>query len=303
MPRGGHDDVVGRRLDRAERLAVDLAVGDHGREVVARVGAARRGHSVEVHEEVGDHVGVRIALFPLHVGIAAAEQFLSQLQHLGLVGLGHAQDRHDDMQRIVDRDVPGEIALRPDLHHPVDIALRELDRARLQALAQIDGHEPSLGQAAIGAVVLAVHVDQRAQWRNAAGLGVRSAPHRRETRLGLLVHQHRARLVVELVVELLDLKDVGVLGQRPIGPEAVGLSPVHGIGLAQIRKDAMQFDFVAIDGGIGDGVVDSGGHGRSLAKSARLCAPISAREVNSAARRPSLCRHVWCRIWNVRRRR
>ena len=76
---GRDDDVVGGGFDRAERTAVDLAVGDHGRKILAGMGAAFFGHLVEVAEEVGDHVGVRIALLALHVGIAAAEQFLRQL--------------------------------------------------------------------------------------------------------------------------------------------------------------------------------------------------------------------------------
>ncbi len=66
-----------------------------------------------------------LALGAAEVGILGAEDLLREPQHPRLVRLRHAEDAHDHVQRIVERDVAREVALAAELEHAVDEAPRE----------------------------------------------------------------------------------------------------------------------------------------------------------------------------------
>lgn len=92
-------------------------------------------------------------------GILPAEQLLGQSQHHGLLLRRHADDGHDDPQRVRQRDVLHEIALTAHRLHLVDILPgnglhvggETLDRAWL---------EPVAGGIAQFAVLGVIHVDE-----------------------------------------------------------------------------------------------------------------------------------------------
>ncbi len=50
----------------------------------------------------------------LELVVVAAEQFLRELEHHREVGLRHAEQRHDHVQRVIHRDLLDEVALRTD---------------------------------------------------------------------------------------------------------------------------------------------------------------------------------------------
>ena len=93
--------------------------------------------------------------------VLAAEDLLRELEHARLVGLGHAEDAHDDVQRVVERDVAHEVALAVVLEHPVDEAPGEHGQPRADLLPQVRRLEPVVRDRAVAAVLGAVHVDQR----------------------------------------------------------------------------------------------------------------------------------------------
>ncbi len=108
---GGDDEIVRHRFDIGQRFAVDAGVGDRRREILGRMFAARRGHRVEVLE----HVQQRRQLIPfggaaLELAVVAAEQLLGQLEHAREVGFREAQQRHDHVERVIHRDLLGEVA-------------------------------------------------------------------------------------------------------------------------------------------------------------------------------------------------
>jgi hypothetical protein len=91
-------------------------------EVVGGVRLAVGGDAVEVGHEVGDglddarqHVVVALEVFVLR-----AEQLLGEPQHARVVALGQAEDGEDHVQRVLHRDVAGEVALAAELDHLVD---------------------------------------------------------------------------------------------------------------------------------------------------------------------------------------
>ncbi len=233
MPGGGHDHVVGQAVDVGEQFPVDAAVGDRRGQIVGRVRPPVLGQLVEVGEEVHQRLqllfrrGAALVLL-----LVAAEQFLGQLQHPGEVGLGQAQQRHDDVEREVDGHLGDEVALRSHLGHLVDVVLGQLVDAALQR-AHCLGAEPVRADGAHLAVVRVVHVDQRAQ-----------AHPRLQLRLGQVVglggRQQRPGLAQPQVVGPLDVHDVGVLGDREERPVRRLIHPRHRVVRAQPRQRRVQ---------------------------------------------------------------
>ena len=239
MPRGRDDDVIADGLELAEGVAVDLAVGDDGGDVVPWALAAVFGDGVEVGHEVDDHglqAGQRrigaldLLAVPVQVRILRAKQLLRQLQHAVLVLFRHAQHLHHHVQGIEERHVPGEVALVPQRRHAVDKAAGDLADAGLE-LAQVLRHEPGLGQAPVVHVVGVVHLDEGAdQVRAAAGhlLDLLAALDGGEGREGVAV--------VEQLVVPLDLQNVRMARHDPERIAAVRLGDAERHLLAQPRK-------------------------------------------------------------------
>ena len=54
-----------------------------------------------------------VELAALEFGVVAAEHLLGEFEHAGKIGFGQAQQRQDDVERIIDRDLLDEVALGP----------------------------------------------------------------------------------------------------------------------------------------------------------------------------------------------
>ena len=250
MARSRDDHVVADGLEDADRRAVHLGVRDHRGEVVGRVGAAILGQGDEVLEEVLDRrhelFGRRAAC---HLGVGRAEQLLRELEQAREVVLGKAEDREDHVERVVHGDVAGEVAFATEVGHAVDVALGELGDAVVEPRQRLR-QEPVGRDVAIDGVIGRVHVDQRAQ--HVAG--------DRALVVALLRPEQRTRGVQPLVVLSLDLHDVGVLGDRVEGIEALDLDAVHRRLTAQERARGMKARLVGVGRGVGEdptGVLDS----------------------------------------------
>ena len=110
--------------------------------------------------------------------------------------------------------------------------------------------EPVGRDVAIDGVIRRVHVDQRPQ--HVAGDG--------PLVVALLRPEQRARGVEPLLGLPLDLHDVGVLGHRVEGVEALGLDPMHRRFPPQQRARGVEPRLVGVGGGVGEdptGVLDS----------------------------------------------
>jgi len=170
----------------------------------ARVGAAIHGDAVEVDRHLLERVHEDLdrvdALDAADVGVLAAEDLLREREHARLVGLGNAEDAQYDVQRIVERDVANEVALTVVVEHAVDEALGEHGELGADLAPQVRRLEPVVGDEAIGAMLGAVHVDERLDV-DAEGAAL----------LDLLTRQqHRVACVPEEQVVALDLGEVGV---------------------------------------------------------------------------------------------
>ena len=160
-----HDDVVPEPLDLPEGRSVDLAVGDHGGEVIGGVGAAGGGQLVEVRLERVDRVGderERVGEVAQVLGVGGTEQALRELQHQRLVLAGNTEDAHDHPEREGHGDVGGEVASPTHLRHLLDELVRDLVDGRLQALDRC-GLEPVVGDLAVLLVDVAVEVHDRSR--------------------------------------------------------------------------------------------------------------------------------------------
>ena len=143
------------------------------------------------------------------VGIGGAEQFLRQHQHARLVALRHAQDLHDDMQRVVQRHLVDEIASAVFRQHVVDGCARDLADAVFQAF-DVLRHEPGLGQRAVFRMIRRVHLHEAAHQMR------RAARHRAHALVAFLIGQRRLPVaIVEEGVLAADLQNVGVLRDHP----------------------------------------------------------------------------------------
>jgi hypothetical protein len=115
----------------------------------------------------------------LQLLVIAAEQFLRVLEHAREVLLGKSQQRHDDVQREVHRDLLHEVALAAGVDHLVDERAGQLVDANLQRAHRLRP-EPVRTDRAHHAVLRVVHVNQRAD------------AHGCLLRIGLRRHQHRS---------------------------------------------------------------------------------------------------------------
>ena len=162
MAGGGGDDVVAELFDDADRLAVDHAVGDDGGEIVGRTRPSFLGQVVEVADEIGDRCfdALHDVVGALELGVLGREQLLGEAQHPREVALGQAEDRQDHVQRVVHRDVGGEVALAVELDHPLQRASRQLGKSSLE-LREVLGQEPIGGQIPVLPVLDTIHLDER----------------------------------------------------------------------------------------------------------------------------------------------
>jgi hypothetical protein len=202
---GGRDDEVPELGVLGERAPVDLAVGDHRGEVVARAGPAVLGQGTEVVAELGDGAGPELSRAersPRYSGSAAPKMpWVSR----SMVG---SSDSGTPKMLMITRSVygtamswaksqrrPGRPSCRCTVRDGLDVALAVTHRGWL---------EPVVGDLAVVAVGVAIHVHQR--------LGVDAD--RQQEAPDALGHQLRALRVVPQVVAARHLEHVGVTGER-----------------------------------------------------------------------------------------
>ena len=149
------------------------------------MGAAIRGDAVEVHRHLLERLHEDLhrvdALDAADVGILASEDLLREREHARLVGLGHAEDAQDDVQRIVERDVANEVALTV-----VIVIANQKGRALLYRNAGPAGHWVELkligtrsNRSAIGAEVTVEFGKARQRQVVSGGMGFCSQNDRR----------------------------------------------------------------------------------------------------------------------------
>ncbi len=209
----GDNHVIGQAVNVVEGgLTVERGVGDRRGEVLGRVGSALGGERGEVLEEVEDD-GVQFlrVLAATELVIVAAEQLLGELEHAAEVGFRQPEQRQDDVQREVDRDLLDEVALGTLLDHLVDVDLGQFVDAGLQCAHGLRP-EPVGADLADVAVQRVVHVDQRAQATAGSEVGRGQI-----VGGGGLQHRTRGGVDPQLVVAF-DRHHVGVLGDGPEGP-------------------------------------------------------------------------------------
>ena len=233
MPGGGEDDVVARQFARVERLAVERCVGEQAGDVLGRQIALGLRQCLEIGleilhgsdddleqllgREVGDARLVKVFVLP-------AEHLLGQKQHPGFVRFGHAENLHDDVERIGCGDFLDEIDDVAGRDQPINGPQRQFADVGFDP-RQVLGHEPVLRQAAQLGVDRRIERNQRANQIGAA------AGDRAGQRLARLAGQHRwARRVQEARVVLGDAHHVVIAGDQPERFEAVvgGFDPQHG---------------------------------------------------------------------------
>ncbi len=205
---------------------------------------ARGGQRREVVEEIQQH-GKHVvdAAAALQFLVVAAEHLLGQLEHAGEIGVRQTQHRQNDVQRVVDGDVLGEVEFRTHFHHLVDVDLGQFVAACFQRLQHL-WPEPVGSDLANIAMVRIVHVDQGAQ----TGTGLDIA---QQSIISLGDRQQRARKVGEQIVLPFDVQDVGVLGDRPERSIVAGLNPGHRRMLPQVRERLLQPGLIGIGRGFG----------------------------------------------------
>ena len=245
----GDDDVVARRFELGNRRPVDLRIGDHRGQIVARIDLAVLGDAGEVGLEVLHDVADREQIEgALYVRIRRTEELLRELQHEWLVLGRHAQDLHHHAQRIPDRDVLDEVALPTEIRHPVDGLAREGVDGILhprQALPR----EESRRQHPVLHVIRIVHLHQRTHEMPAAcqaldGLGDH---HRRE---------RWPRIVDETSLVTLYLHHVRMTGDGVERFEAFRLQAPDRIVLAQPRQQVMDTGLVTPGDGVDKQIVE-----------------------------------------------
>src|SRR5215470_5494130 len=155
----------------SHRGAVDLGIGNCGRDIVARVGAPRRCEPGEIRLEIRNYVQKRFHLCDRIAGCAGvsakilvirSEYLLSELEHHRLVLPWNAENLHDDTQWIMERNVAGEVAFGTMQRHAVDSFASDHTDAVFQRL-QLLWHQPTLSDAAVLQMVRRVHVDHHAK--------------------------------------------------------------------------------------------------------------------------------------------
>ena len=184
-------------------------------------------------------------------GVVSAEDLLRELEHPREVLLGDAEQRHDDVQRVIHRNIGDEVALGTDVAHLVDGDLGQLVDVDLQ-VAHGFWPEPVGADGPHVPVVRVVHVDQRAQAHAGVELGARLV-------VGLRGLQQRSRLADPQVVRPLDVHDVGVLGDRPERTVRRHVDVRDGRVGAKVGQGGVESFLVGVGGGVREhlgGVVD-----------------------------------------------
>ena len=222
MPGGGDDRVVRGGVDVAEQLTVHLRVGDRRCQVIGGVLAAGRGETAEVSEKIqqGQQLLLRSGA-ALEFGVVTTEEFLGEFEHPVEVRFGNAEQRHDDVQREVHRDILCEIAGTAGLQQFVHVSGGEFIGAEFHVPHGLRP-EPVGSDGAQHTMLGIVDMDQ----------GLELDPHGcLLVQLGLLleVHQQRTRFVDPERVIALDVHDVVVLGDRPERSIVVGDDSRHGL--------------------------------------------------------------------------
>ena len=95
-------------------------------------------------------------------GSAAPNSSCVSLSKRGKSSSGKPEDREDDVERVVHGDVADEVAFAAEVGHAVDVALRELGDAVVEARQRLR-QEPVGRDVAIDRMIRRIHVDQRAQ--------------------------------------------------------------------------------------------------------------------------------------------
>ena len=111
---GDHDqEVEGEELELRDGLAVERRIGQHGREVVARVGAAIGGDLEEERERLLQKSQARLAgvALALELGILDTEVLVGHAQDEVLLVARNAEHLGDHAKRLAGRDVGDEVAL------------------------------------------------------------------------------------------------------------------------------------------------------------------------------------------------
>ena len=194
----------------------------------------RRGDAVEVLEHVEQRRNlILVAAAALELAVVASEQLLGQLEHPREVRLGDAQQRHDHVERVIDRDLLNEIAFRAHRQHLVDVVAGQLVDANLQRPHRL-WTKPVRADRPDHAMLRIVQMDQRAH----TGGGLKLVTLRRR--------QDRARPVGEQHVVAFDVHDVGVLGNRPERAVLRHLDPRNRRVGAQMSKRRMQLRLVGV---------------------------------------------------------
>ncbi len=179
------------------------------------------------------------------LGVGGAEDALREVEHEGLVLLGHAVDVHDHPQGVRLGDVDGEVALAAQVAHLLDVLVGDVVDAVL-AGADGGGLEPVVGHLAVVAVDGAVELHER---------GGRREPRCLHVEVVLVRAEHHVVGVEPVPVVAGDGEHVGVPGECPEGLVPLGLA-------AQDRRVATQPGGLGVPGvhvGPAQGVVEEGG--------------------------------------------
>ena len=148
----------------------------------------------------------------------------------------HADNRHDDPQRVEQRNILDEVALAAHRFHLVDIGFGDcldirrqpVDRSRL---------EPVPGDIAQLAVLGVIHVDKGFE-------PVASAKLLQQGLFKIPADQHGAGIIEKSRVVLADVLYILVPGNSPEGFEIRVLNQAYRVLLTQVAEQGMHGDFV-----------------------------------------------------------
>ena len=202
------------------------------------MGPAVVGQRGEVLHEVEDDLeDGRILAEAADIGVLRSEQLLGEPQHAPEVVLGQTEGGEDDVEREMQRNVTGEVALSSEVLHVVD----RLRGERIDALlhpAHAAGQEEVVDDVAVRLVLVPVHLDQGLDRNVARRLGIR-----------LRGQDGQGRVGEDLGIAL-NLHDVGVLGHGPERRVVVQLHPQD----RRLRPNALRGGVPALRVGVGGGV-------------------------------------------------
>ena len=240
--RGG-DRIISISLNIAEWLTIDLAIGEHTGKVVFRFLPAafgqrgKIGHRFHNHRIHGRHAFFNTCIFaPRCVGfrVGGTKHFLCQAQHHIFGFVFDTENVHNHAQRIIKRDIGGEIASIVFGQHAGDSIFRAFTYARFK-LAQGTGAKPALGKFAIGGVFFAVHLHQCNEAVRAAGL--------LHNDFQFFFRNHYCGFVagMEQAVVLFNKLQIIEFGYEPERFNAVRLCQGHGRRGSQFGENCMKF--------------------------------------------------------------